>query len=159
MSGVRLREEPPGGDAGRFLRSAFWSEVSRVAGLPADLPADEDGAPPGDLVDLVPPGGAFVVAVRDGEPLGCVGVRGLADGSVEVKRLYVAGRARGLGVGRRLLTWCEDWARARGAARIVLDTHGALAAAVGLYRSAGFTEVAPYNDNPHAQLWFAKALT
>ncbi|WP_432544127.1 GNAT family N-acetyltransferase [Kineococcus sp. SYSU DK002] len=155
MDGVRLQEEPPGGDAGRFLRSAFWAEASRIA----DLPADEDGAPPGDLVDLVPPGGSFVVAVRDGEPLGCVGVRELADGSVEVKRLYVTGRARGLGLGRRLLTWCEDWARARGAARVVLDTHGELTAALGLYRSAGFVEVEPYNDNPHAQLWFAKALT
>ncbi|WP_432562462.1 GNAT family N-acetyltransferase [Kineococcus sp. SYSU DK003] len=155
MSEVQLREEPPGGDAGRFLRSAFWSEVSEIA----DLPADEDGAPPGDLVDLVPPRGAFVVAVRGDEPLGCVGVRELADSSVEVKRLYVSGAARGLGVGRRLLTWCEDWARSRGAARLVLDTHGALTAARGLYGSAGFVEVEPYNDNPHAQLWFAKALT
>lgn len=159
MSELRLSEEPPGGDAGRFLRSAFWAEAARVVDLPAGLPTDEDGGPPGDLVDLVPPGGSFVVAVRDGEPLGCVGVRVLADGSVEVKRLYVADRARGLGLGRRLLTWCEDWARARGAARLVLDTHGALVAACTLYRSAGFVEVEPYNGNPHAQLWFAKALT
>ncbi len=42
--------------------------------------------------------------------------------------------------------------------RLVLDTHGALTAARALYLSAGFREVERYNDNPHAQLWFAKEL-
>lgn len=28
-----------------------------------------------------------------------------------------------------------------------------------VYRSAGYLEVAPYNENPHAQLWFEKRLS
>lgn len=154
MTPVELREEPPGGDAGRFLRSVYWSEVCALAGLPAG-----DGPSDSDLTDLAAPGGAFVVAgAAPGPDLGCVGVRELADGSVEVKRLYVSAGARGQGVGRRLLAWCEDWARARGATRLVLDTHGALTAARALYLAAGLVEVERYNDNPDAQHWYAKSL-
>ncbi|MEZ0163399.1 GNAT family N-acetyltransferase [Kineococcus sp. LSe6-4] len=150
MTVAELHEEPPGGPAGRFLRTAFWAETAAVTGLPLG-----GGAPRSDLTDLTAPHGAFVVA---GERLGCVGVRFLPDGAAEVKRLFVTPQARGTGLGRRLLTWCEDWARDRGATRLVLDTHGTLTAARSLYLSAGFEEVAPYNDNPHAQLWFAKDL-
>jgi hypothetical protein len=32
----------------------------------------------------------------------------------------------------------------------VLDTNATLEAAQGLYRSSGYLEVAPYNDNPNA---------
>ncbi|MEZ0494048.1 GNAT family N-acetyltransferase [Kineococcus sp. TBRC 1896] len=150
MTVAELHEEPPGGPAGRFLRTAFWCETAAVTGLPLG-----GGAPRSDLTDLVAPHGTFVVA---GERLGCVGVRLLPDGAAEVKRLFVTPQARGTGLGRRLLTWCEDWARDRGAARLVLDTHGALTAACSLYLSAGFHEVERYNDNPHAQLWFAKTV-
>jgi hypothetical protein len=41
---------------------------------------------------------------------------------------------------------------------VVLDTHSGLQEAVGLYRSHGYAEVPRYNDNPHADLWFRKAL-
>lgn len=150
----RLREETPGGAVGHALRAEFWAEVAVTSGLALD-----DGPPASDLVDLVAPSGAFVVAVRGEEPLGCVGVRELPGGEVEVKRLFVSSRARGLGAGRALLTWCEEWARARGSSGLVLDTHGSLTAARALYLSAGFVEVERYNDNPHAQHWYAKRLT
>jgi hypothetical protein len=41
----------------------------------------------------------------------------------------------------------------------VLDTHASLASALALYRSSGWDEVPPYNDNPDATHWFAKSLT
>ena len=149
-----VEEGLPGGDVGRPLRAEFWSEVAASTGLTL-----EGGPPEGDLVDLVAPRGTFLVATRDGVGLGCVGVRALDGGDAEVKRLFVSSRARGLGLGRRLLTAAEDWARARGAHRLVLDTHGVLTAARALYASAGFAEVERYNDNPHAQHWYAKPLT
>ena len=150
---LQVRAESPGGPVGHALRARFWAEAAAVTGL-----ALGDGPPASDLVDLVAPSGAFVVAVRDGEPLGCVGVRGLSGGEVEVKRLFVDPAARGLGLGRRLLGWCEDRARDRGASRLVLDTHGVLTAARALYLSAGFVEVERYNDNPHAQHWYVLTL-
>lgn len=147
---LQVRAESPGGPVGHAVRARFWAEAAAVTGL-----ALGDGPP---ASDLVAPSGAFVVAVRDGEPLGCVGVRGLSGGEVEVKRLFVDPAARGLGRGRRLLGWCEDRARDRGASRLVLDTHGALTAARALYLSAGFVEVERYDDNPHAQHWYALTL-
>lgn len=53
----------------------------------------------------------------------------------------------------------EGWAREQGARELVLDTHGDLTAARRLYDAEGFTETAPYNDNPDAQVWYVKPLT
>ena len=150
---VTLHQEPPGGDAGRLVRVRYWKDVAATCGLPGG-----DDGPPGGDADLAAPRGAFWVARRAGEPAGCVGARLRAGGDAEVKRLYVAHSARGLGLGRRLLGAVEGWARERGAARLVLDTRAALTAARRLYGAEGFREVAPYNDNPDAQLWFAKPL-
>ena len=151
---VTVREEPPGSPAGRLLRVQYWQDVTTTTGLSAG-----GGPPESDVVDLAAPAGAFFVAARAGTDLGCAGVRLLGDGAdAEVKRLYVAPAARGLRLGRRLLERTEEWARARGARRLVLDTRACLLAARGLYASAGFGEVEPYNDNPHAEVWYAKPL-
>ena len=39
-----------------------------------------------------------------------------------------------------------------------LETNRTLAEAIALYRSAGYTEVPPFNDEPYAHHWFAKPL-
>ena len=75
-----------------------------------------------------------------------------------MKHLYVVPAARGRGLGRLLLDALEEHARAAGAATLVLDTNRSLEAAGGLYRSAGFAPVPPYNDNPNATDWYGKTL-
>ena len=40
----------------------------------------------------------------------------------------------------------------------VLDTNATLEAAQALYRSSGYGEIEPYNDNPNATHWFRKEL-
>ena len=52
----------------------------------------------------------------------------------------------------------ERRARAFGAAELVLDTHHTLEAAGRLYEASGFVVIDPYNDNPNATRWYAKAL-
>src|SRR5262249_4163748 len=53
--------------------------------------------------DEVGPGrGVFLVAYRDGEPTGCGAVRKLDAATAELKRMYVAPVARGLGIGRQI---------------------------------------------------------
>lgn len=118
---------------------------------------------PAVLDDLRPPRGSFLIAACDGLDIGCVGLR--PDGTTpdgapqgEVKRLWVAGAARGLGLARRLMTAIEDEARLLGMAALRLDTNATLTEALALYRSSGWHDIARYNDNPHAQHWFAKAL-
>jgi len=117
---------------------------------------------------FVPPRGVFLVVEGEdlaGEPadVGCGGIRRIddgADGAVryEVKHLWLQPHTRGLGYGRALLTELERRAREFGATELVLDTNSSLEAAGGLYRSAGFVNVEPYNDNPNATDWYAKRL-
>jgi ribosomal protein S18 acetylase RimI-like enzyme len=110
-----------------------------------------------------PPAGVFVV-VRDDqdENVGCGGIRGIDDGALgpryEVKHLYLRPETRGRGWGRLLLEDLERRAIAFGAAELVLDTHHTLEAAGRLYEAAGYEAVDPYNDNPNATRWYAKAL-
>jgi hypothetical protein len=39
-----------------------------------------------------------------------------------------------------------------------LETNGALAEAISLYRTSGYREVAPFSDEPYAHHWFEKTL-
>src|SRR5271170_7627507 len=60
----------------------------------------------GELAGLptpyAPPAGCLLLARRDGAAVGVVGLKPLAVGIAEIKRLYVVDEARGAGVGRRL---------------------------------------------------------
>lgn len=115
-----------------------------------------------DAGELRPPRGLFLVARLHGEPVGCVGLKLPSGASVvapaEVKRMWVAPRTRGLGLGRRLLAELETRAARHGADVLRLDTNKALSAAIGLYRACGFEEVAAFNDEPYAHHWFEKRI-
>jgi DNA-binding MarR family transcriptional regulator/GNAT superfamily N-acetyltransferase len=110
------------------------------------------------LGELTPPKGMFVIARLHGEPVGCSGLKLPRGKPAEVKRMWVAESARGLGIGRRLLGELERRAVAAGATSIRLETNRSLQEAIALYRSSGFREVAPFNDEPYAHHWFAKEL-
>ncbi len=99
--------------------------------------------------DYVPPGGGLWLATVAGAAAGCVGLRPLAPGEGEIKRLYLGARHRGLGLGRRLMDAALARARAAGYRTVRLDTlHGRMDAAEALYRSLGFRETPPYYVNP-----------
>ena len=70
--------------------------------------------------------------------------------------MWIDPTARGLGLGRRLLRELEERARRRGATLVRLETNRALTEAIALYRSAGYIEVGPFNDEPYADHWFEK---
>ncbi|WP_282794230.1 helix-turn-helix domain-containing GNAT family N-acetyltransferase [Streptomyces sp. CC224B] len=112
-----------------------------------------------DTSELRPPRGLFLVARLYGEPLGCAGLKTPPDAPAEVKRMWVAPRARGLGLGRRFLADLETRAARAGHTLLRLDTNKSLHAAIGLYRSCGFEEVEAFNDEPYADHWFEKRLT
>ena len=67
-------------------------------------------------------------------------------------------RRPGLGLGRRLLETLEACALAAGARTARIETGAVLGEALALYRSAGWVEVPPFNDEPYADHWFEKAL-
>jgi GNAT superfamily N-acetyltransferase len=76
----------------------------------------------------------------------------------EIKRMYVRPAARSRGVARELLRALEDEARAMGYSAVRLDTGPKQVHGLALYRSAGYLEVPPYNDNPFACFWGEKQL-
>jgi ribosomal protein S18 acetylase RimI-like enzyme len=105
-----------------------------------------------ELADLpgpyAPPTGTLLLVRVDGQAAGCVALRLLEGDTGELKRLYVRPTHRGLGLGRRLAEAAVAAARELGYARIRLDTTPGMAAALQLYRSLGFREIAPYRHNP-----------
>jgi len=109
--------------------------------------------------DMRPPRGLLLLARLDGEPVGCGVLWHHGGGVADAKRMWVAPRARGLGLGRRLLAELERHARESGVRTLRLDTNRALTEALALYRSAGFQEIERFNDEPHADHWFAKPLS
>jgi ribosomal protein S18 acetylase RimI-like enzyme len=66
-----------------------------------------------------------------------------------------SGRARFLGLGRRLLEALEARAHDSGLKTIRLETNRNLEEAQRLYGSAGYSEVDPFNNEPYAHHWFA----
>ena len=72
--------------------------------------------------------------------------------------MWIAESARGLGIGRRLLTELERRAAAEGARVVRLETNRMLTEAISLYRSAGYNEIGAFNDEPYAHHWFEKRL-
>jgi GNAT superfamily N-acetyltransferase len=105
-----------------------------------------------------PPAGLFVIAWLDGAPVGC-GALKIADRVTgEIKRMWTAPSARGLGIARRVLRALEAKAREAGLLRLRLETNRVLTEAQALYEKDGFAEVAPFNSEPYAHHWFEKRL-
>jgi ribosomal protein S18 acetylase RimI-like enzyme len=108
--------------------------------------------------ELTVPAGLFLVATLHGEPVGCGALKLHGRRPAEAKRMWVNPQARGLGLGRRLLSELEAQARAHGARTVRLETNRTLTEAIAMYRAAGYREVAAFNDEPYAHHWFEKGL-
>ena len=151
---VEIREVDPAHRDARFCLREYVAELDRRFDGGFD-PASSISADPDELRR---PSGAFVVAGLRGDPIGCGALKLHGDDPAELKRMWVAKAARGLGIGRRLLAELETRAAAAGVTVLRLETNRALTEAMGLYRSAGYREVAAFNDEPYAHHWFEKRL-
>lgn len=137
------------------LYEPFIREADGPLGEAVDLEAEIAAGPP---ADLVPPGGAFLLARVDGEPAGIGGVRFLETEIAEIKSMYVSPAHRGRGLGRRLLAELDAIANAHGCRAVRLDTSAYLTEALGLYRAAGYRQIPDYNRNPKADVWLERQL-
>ncbi len=121
---------------------------------------DPTRGPSADPQELVPPSGVLLLARLDGEAIGCGALKVLGDGDGvgEIKRMWVAPTARGLGIAQRMLDALQAQARALALDTLRLDTNRTLLEARALYARNGYVEIAAYNDNPYADHWFEKRL-
>jgi len=92
---------------------------------------------------------ALFIAKIDGVAVGACGLKPFTEpGSCELKRLYVRPAGRGHNFGRRLSDLCLEIAKAKGYAKMYLDTDRILTHANRIYEDMGFTDVPAYYDNP-----------
>lgn len=137
-----------------FCLEEYYAELNHRfdGGFDVNLSCDPDAG------DMRPPRGTFLVALSDGMPLGCVGVKGTGGPVAEIKRLWVAPSVRGLRLATRLMDAAEEAARGLGITTLRLDTNSALPEAVALYRNAGWTEIDRFNNDPYPDVFFEKGL-
>jgi DNA-binding MarR family transcriptional regulator/GNAT superfamily N-acetyltransferase len=152
---VNVDVEDPASAAARYCIESYFAELDTRF----DAGFDPEQSISADVDELSEPAGLLLVARLRGEPIGCGALKLHDREPAEVKRMWVAPSARGLGVGRRILSELEERARRRGVGLLRLETNRTLKEAGALYRSAGYVEVDAFNDEPYAHHWFEKRLT
>jgi DNA-binding MarR family transcriptional regulator/GNAT superfamily N-acetyltransferase len=151
---IAVGAEPPDSADARVCLTAYFQELA--ARFESGFDANADQSAP--IEDMAPPSGLFVIARLDGDAVGCGGFKRVGEATAEIKRVWTAPSARGLGVARRMLRTLETAAHEAGVKTLRLDTNRALIEAHALYRSQGYREIARFNDNPYADHWFEKRL-
>ena len=135
--------------AGALIREYLeWLNecVKRDYGIEFDVKAMVES----DLSDtdkFRPPDGRFYLAQYDNDVAGVGCLKKLADGVGEIQRMYVLPALRGKGIGRAIVNRLVDDARMIGYRQLKLESLEFLKAAHSLYKSVGFREIDPYDDN------------
>lgn len=151
-SAVTIEAVDPAGADARLCMDAYFREleVRFETGFDPALSISADPA------ELVPPAGWFLIARLDGQPVGCGALKIKGRRLGEIKRMWVAPSARGLGIAQRLLDALERHAAEAGVNVLQLDTNRTLNEARALYARNGYVEIAAYNANPYAHHWYEK---
>jgi DNA-binding MarR family transcriptional regulator/GNAT superfamily N-acetyltransferase len=152
---VEFQVEDPTGPAAQYCLQSYFDELTQRF----DNGFDPSLGHAGDVTVFGTPTGLFLIAYLRGTPIGCGGLKFHDDQPADLKRMWVADSARGLGVGRRLLIELEQRASEGGARVVRLETNNALTEAINLYRTTGYTEIPSFNDEPYAHHWFEKHLS
>mgnify|MGYP003576010407 CR=1 FL=1 len=153
-SAVEIRVADPAGAEAQACIGAYLDELDARFETGFDAARSVSANPQ----ELVPPQGVFLLAWLDGAAIGCGGLKVAGDGTGEIKRMWVAPDARGLGVAQRLLDALEGHAQSLALVRVRLDTNRTLVEARALYARNGYQDIPAYNDNPYADHWFEKHL-
>ena len=129
---IAIEEADPRDDAARHCLGEYYSELGRRFKQGFDVSLSRDP----DAVDMVRPRGAFLLAMSDGLPIGCVGLKERRRNGGNQEALDLPDRARFRHC-RRLMHAVENLARELSVKTLRLDTNSALPEALKLYRTSG----------------------
>jgi len=136
--------------AARDLIAEYLRWIASVAAASYGLSFDVDAMVASDIEDrakFYPPSGRFYVIRREDANVGVGCLERITPSVAEIQRMYVQPHVRGVGAGRLLLQQLLSDARAIGYEAVRLESLKFLSAAHALYKSVGFTEIAPYAEN------------
>lgn len=148
MSDVTIRYDLRPGDLGRLIALhgvAYEEEKGRfgltfeafVARTIAEYMIDNGGA------------GRIFLAERNGELIACSAMVARKGNRGQLRWVLAAPSARGLGLGKKLVSLAIDYARAEGWSSVFLETTGGLDASMDIYLKLGFAET----DRRNEKLW------
>lgn len=96
------------------------------------------------------PAGRLYLVKEGNNYMGCIGLRKIADGICEMKRLYIKPEMRGFGIGKDLVDILISEAKHIGYTSMRLDTiKEKMPNAVEIYEKFGFKKIEAYYDNPN----------
>lgn len=149
---------PGAAPAAQIVRDYMVDVTSRWYQRPATRNEVDQALRDEPYGDLQGSTGMLLVAVEDGHPVGCAGVRFLAD-VAELTKVFTLPSHRGRGLGSQLLHAVEQACRERAVGTLRLDTRAALAEACAMYERNGFERVSAFNTAPYSDRWYSKTLT
>jgi GNAT superfamily N-acetyltransferase len=141
------------GPEAQGLLGAMKEEMTSLYGDPRRL-----DQPALDPAEMAPPTGIYLIGRRGHDVMCGGGLRRLASGLAEIKRMYVVPVGRSHGYAGALLAALEQQARLLGYRAVRLDTGARQPHARALYERSGYQPVPAYNDNPYAVFWGEKVL-
>jgi DNA-binding MarR family transcriptional regulator/N-acetylglutamate synthase-like GNAT family acetyltransferase len=147
LQAIRLTLAPAGAEI--TIRDYRPGDFGQIIKRHADIYTQEFDYPPGFEGYVVLAVAKFIgalganpnrlfVAERAGEFLGSAAIQVTRPGKAQLRFVLVESAARGLGLGRRLVEYCIEYAKNIGTQSIMLETASNLLPAHRLYHSLGF---------------------
>ena len=137
-----IRPEAPSGAASQALFAEYLELVRERLGdafVPTEaIFATED--------DFRGEGAAWLVLYEGDAAVACGGLRPLAPGVAEIKRMFVSLEHRGRGYSKAILTTLERMARENGYGTVRLETRSKQLAAIALYEKLGYVRIPNYGS-------------
>lgn len=99
---------------------------------------------------IIKPGGEIIFARYQGEIVGTVSLIKVDEETFELAKLAVTEKAQGLKIGNQLMDKALEFAKSKGATKVILYTNRILTAAIVVYQKYGFVEI-PMLENKYLE--------
>ena len=101
-----------------------------------------------------------VLAYSDGVVVGCGAIKVYDPSCMELKRMFVSRKFRGLGIGILVLNELQNWSKELGCKRCILETGIKQIEAINMYKKMGYIRIPNYDqyDGLELSVCFSKEL-